>query len=85
MAKLLPDWKRVLRHAWSIRLILLAGLLSGLEVAQPLVADILPIPPLTFAILAMMVTAAAFVARLMAQKSLTEPRNTSPEDLEFEP
>ncbi|KFL25081.1 hypothetical protein JP74_21365 [Devosia sp. 17-2-E-8] len=85
MAKLLPDWKRVLRHAWSIRLILLAGLLSGLEVAQPLVADILPIPSLTFAVLAMMVTAAAFVARLMAQKSLIEPRNPSSEELEFEP
>jgi len=84
MAKLLPDWKRVLRHAWSIRLILLAGVLSGLEVAQSLVAELLPVPRPTFAVLAFLVTAGAFVARLMAQKSLIQPSSPSVEELEVE-
>ena len=34
--RLLPDWRAVLTRAWSIRLILLAAVLSGLEVALPL-------------------------------------------------
>ena len=30
---LIDDWHRVLRRAWSVRLMLLAAVLSGLEVA----------------------------------------------------
>ena len=65
--RLLPDWKRVLRRAWSIRLMLLAGLLSGLEAALPFFGDMIPIPPRTLAALTVLVVAAAFVARLLAQ------------------
>lgn len=39
----IPDWKSILRHAWSVRLMILAALLSGLEVALPLVNGLLPI------------------------------------------
>jgi hypothetical protein len=35
MFKLKPNWWEVLRYAWSVRLIVLAGLLQGLEVAIP--------------------------------------------------
>jgi hypothetical protein len=34
--KLVANWRAVLRCAWSIRLMILAGLLSGVEVALPL-------------------------------------------------
>jgi lysozyme len=34
--RLIDSWRVVLRRAWSIRLILLAALLSGLEVALPI-------------------------------------------------
>lgn len=68
--KLAPDWRRVLRRAWSIRLILLAGLLSGLEVALPFLDGLLPVPPGAFAALSLVTTAGAFVARLVAQKDL---------------
>lgn len=67
--QLIPNWRGVLRRAWSIRLILLGGALSGLEAALPLV-DWLPVPPGVFAALSFLVTAAAFVARLLAQSSL---------------
>jgi hypothetical protein len=67
--KLASDWREVLRKAWSIRLMLLAGLLSGVEVAVPFFADALPRG--TFAALSAVSVAAAFVARLVAQKDLS--------------
>jgi len=63
----------VLRRAWSVRLILIAAILSGLEIALPLIpADLVPIPPGVFAGLSFAATAGAFVARLVAQKNIGE-------------
>ncbi len=70
--RLVDNWRAVLRRAWSIRLILLAGLLSGIEVALPLVGDTLPIPPGIFAGLSFLFTAGAFVARFVAQKGVSD-------------
>ncbi|MEI4485585.1 lysozyme [Frigidibacter sp. MR17.14] len=68
---LIPDWQAVLRHAWSIRLILLAALLSGLEVAvQMLPADALGVEPGLFAALSGLVSAGALVARILVQAKL---------------
>jgi len=83
VANLLPNWKEVLRHAWSIRLIILAGALSGMEALQPFLSD--HIPPLPYALSAFVVTIAALVARVMAQKSLDALPPPAPEDMEFEP
>jgi hypothetical protein len=69
---LVDDWKYVLKRAWSIRLMLLAGLFSGLEIALPILDGILPIPRGVFAALSGTTTAAAFVARLLAQKRTGE-------------
>lgn len=69
--KLVADWRGVIRHAWSIRLMLFAGLLSGIEVALPLVHNFIPIPPGIFAAATAITVAAAFVARLVAQKTFT--------------
>ncbi|WP_184117430.1 hypothetical protein [Aminobacter sp. DSM 101952] len=41
---LVANWRAVLRQAWSVRLMLLAALLSGIEVMLPLVGGLLPIP-----------------------------------------
>lgn len=68
--RLIDGWRAVLRKAWSIRLMLLAGLLSGLEVVLPLLDGILPIPPGIFAALSFVTVAAAFIARVIAQKDL---------------
>lgn len=65
--KLISNWRAVLKHAWSVRLLLLAGILSGLEVALPLLDGILPVPPTTFAVLSGLCVCMAFIARLVAQ------------------
>ena len=67
--ELLPDWRDILREAWSIRFIVLAGLLSGIEVLLPLAGpDWLGLPVGVFAGLSALAAAAAFVARLLAQR-----------------
>ena len=69
-----PNWRDVLRYAWSVRFILLAALFSGLEIAWPLLDGLLPIPQRTFAVMSGLFVAAAFVARLVAQKKLRDRR-----------
>lgn len=66
--KLIADWKRVVRKAWSIRLLLLAGVLSAFEVALPFFGD--GMPRGTFAALSGLSVGGAFVARLLAQKDM---------------
>lgn len=68
---LVANWQRVLKHAWSIRLILLAGLLSGAEIALPLLQSVLPVPAGVFAGLSFIATGGAFVARLIAQENVS--------------
>lgn len=67
-----PEWRRVLRRAWSIRLMIAAGILSGAEVAMPLLHGVVALPPGMFAALSGLATAGAFVARLVAQKDIQE-------------
>lgn len=66
--KLYDNWKDIVRKAWSIRLMVLAGVLSAVEVVLPLFAD--SIPRGTFAALSGITVAAAFVARLVAQQDI---------------
>lgn len=65
---LLPDWKRLLRKAWSIRLVALAGLLSGCEVILPLFVD--TVPRNVFAALSVLAAVGAGVARVVAQPKM---------------
>lgn len=67
---LVPEWRKVLRRAWSVRLMLAAALLSGVEIALPLLDGYLPIAPGIFAALSALTTAAAFIARIVAQKDI---------------
>ncbi len=66
--KLYPNWKTILRKGWSIRFMLVAGLLSGCEVALPVFAD--QIPRTTFALLSFLAVGGAFISRLVAQEGL---------------
>lgn len=70
--KLVPNWRAVLRHAWSVRLALLAAVLSGLEVALPYLAPYLPIPDRLFAVLAGLTAGSALFARFLAQKGVSD-------------
>ena len=64
---LLPDWQDILKRAWSVRLIVLAAVLSGVEAVLPMFTDAFPRG--TFAAVSGFVTAAALLARVLAQPS----------------
>lgn len=74
MMRLADDWRSILKRAWSIRLLIAAGALSGIEALLNIVngTDILP-PIVRIALWALtpLVIMAAFVARLVAQKSIS--------------
>jgi len=69
--RLITDWKRVLQRAWSVRLMLIAALLSGLEVAMPYLDGYVDIPPRLFALLSGLTVAGAFIARIVAQRGIS--------------
>ena len=69
---LLPNWKTIVRKAWSVRLILAAGLLSGVEAALPYVGLEHMLPRGAFSLLSLFVTAGAFMARIIAQKGVRD-------------
>ena len=69
--RVIDNWRAVLKHAWSVRLLLIAAVLSGLEVALPLLDGVLPIPPLAFAALSGVSVCGAFIARFVVQEKLS--------------
>ena len=66
--RLIEDWKHVAKHAWSIRFIVLAALLSGVEIVLPMFDDTMLRG--LFAVLTLIVTVAAAVARLIPQPKM---------------
>lgn len=65
------NWRTLLRRAWSVRLALIAAVLSGIEVALSVFTSNPPIAAGTFAALSAVVTIAAAVARLFAQQGVS--------------
>jgi hypothetical protein len=63
---------QVLKRAWSIRWILLAGLLSGLEVFLPLIDGYFDIPRGLFAALSGVATCGAVISRILVQKGVSD-------------
>jgi GH24 family phage-related lysozyme (muramidase) len=69
--KLVENWRAILAGAWSVRLMILAAILSALPVFVGLVsADMLGIDPILFAVLASGVSALAVIARVMQQAAI---------------
>lgn len=68
LIKLHDDWKWIVAHTWSVRFIFAAFLLSALEVFLPLMVGKTSINPVVFAGVIAVITGAAFVARIVAQK-----------------
>lgn len=64
--KLAADWKLIVKKAWSLRLTIVAAILSGLEILLPLYEE--DFPRGVFAALAFVVTVGAAIARVVAQK-----------------
>jgi hypothetical protein len=69
--RLIPDAARVARHAWSVRLIIIAGLLTGIEAILPLVPELLPIPLEWLVVSQFLIVMGALVARFIAQDKIS--------------
>jgi hypothetical protein len=65
---LIDNWKAVATKAWSMRLALLSAVLSAAEVALPYLDGAMPRG--MFAVLALVVSISAAVARLIAQPEM---------------
>lgn len=63
------NWREILKKAWSVRFIVLAAVLSGIEVALPSLQPLFTtqIPQGTFAALSGLVSAGALFARVVVQ------------------
>ena len=61
----ITDWRKVLRKAWSVRLMLLAAVLAGVEALLPLFTP--REPSAWFALLTFAVVCGALLARFVAQ------------------
>ncbi|NTJ64438.1 hypothetical protein G6M50_33440 [Agrobacterium rhizogenes] len=68
--KLVPNVGRVLCCARSIRLIVVAGILSGCGIALAIIDQIVAKPRGVFAALSGLVTCGALISRLVAEESL---------------
>lgn len=68
------NWRTVLKHAWSLRLALLASALGAAEFVLPLFFDNPPLERGTFAAIAALVSFSAAVARVFAQPEISGER-----------
>lgn len=73
--KLSKDWKRVLRHAWSVRLLAITVFLTLLEGGMTLASQLLGLPFWLHAIVIIaspLVGLSAMVARITFQKEFED-------------
>ena len=68
--KLIPSWKKTLKYAWSIKLGILAGLFSTLEIVLAYFPDSLPRG--TMAGLAGIASLGAIITRFIIQKDMRD-------------
>jgi hypothetical protein len=68
--KLYTNWKDIVKKAWSIKFIIIAGLLSASEVILPLFFDYFDRG--TFALLSFVAVSGAFISRIVAQKDINQ-------------
>jgi hypothetical protein len=68
MLKLRNDWRMILKRAWSVRLMAVSAVFSGLEILVQVFMENPPIPRYWFAAVAFLVAVIAPFARLVSQK-----------------
>ena len=64
------EWRTIVRKAWSVRLIIVAAILSGIEAVLPMFET--SFPQGVFAAASGVVTACALLARVLAQKDVSD-------------
>lgn len=74
MPRIIGNWRKVLWHSYSLHLNaagFLCIILIVLETVWPLLAGVLPISPIWFAVLAGIFSAAGFYARFVLQPKIS--------------
>ena len=69
--KLVYDWKRILKRAWSVRLMALSFAFQGFELLLPLFVDSMPRG--IFSLLSLVALAGGLWARFVAQPTMYGP------------
>jgi len=69
---LVPNWRRILRYAWSIWLILVLILIQALDATMPVIGQALPLPDGWLPYVTIAIAVAAGFARLIPQKGLSD-------------
>jgi hypothetical protein len=70
--KIVSNWYEILKHAWSVRLYILAGLLTGFEAVVPDLPTFLNLTDRQFSALNFVVVTGAFIARFVVQKKVSD-------------
>lgn len=68
--RIIPQWKKTLKYAWSIRLAILAGLFSSAEVVLAYFPDALPRGAMAGA--AGVASLGAVITRFLLQRKMTD-------------
>ena len=72
-ARLVPNWRAILRKAWSVWLMALAVVLTAAEVLLSMVGPgVLPVSQGVFAALSGVTTVGALIARVLVQEDLKD-------------
>lgn len=73
---LIPDWKSIIKKAWSVRFMALAAFLSGLESIAAIAGDSIAkqFPTGLYAAVVGVITSLALVARILAQNEAKDDK-----------
>lgn len=66
-----PNWRQVLRHAWSVQLDVLGIILTVLQAGVDVLSGNPPIDPVKFAFIAMAITGLSLVLRFVRQDKVS--------------
>lgn len=66
-----PNWRQVLRHAWSVQLDVLGIVLTILQAGVDVLSGNPPIDPVKFAIIAMTISGLSLVLRFVRQDKVS--------------
>ena len=69
--ELVPNWWRVIRYGWNIRLTIIAAILYGIEFLLPYIPQIYPVPIGLFGGFGFVITVLAGIARIIVQPKVS--------------